>query len=130
MTSLQDIQSPSHIPFTQRHEGIHGFGSDLDSFPLNHLLDQAPDIGFFQGTESKACTSRQQRWRKFVGVVRDDTESGVGRVFLHDSSEGHLRRGRHGVGFVEDDEFVGREGGSVGLSEGGAEDLFGAFYFA
>jgi hypothetical protein len=41
-----------------------------------------------------------------MGVVRDDAESGVGSVFLHDSSESHLCGGRHGVGFIEDDELV------------------------
>jgi hypothetical protein len=41
-----------------------------------------------------------------MGVVRDDAESGVGGVFLHDSPESHLCGGGHGVGFVEDDELV------------------------
>lgn len=62
-----------------------------------------------------------------MGVVCDDAEARIGRVFLHDAPEGHLRRTRHGVGFVEDDEFVGRQTLGCGWVCGyGGEDLFGA----
>ena len=59
-------------------------------------------------------------------VVGDDTEARVGGVFFHYAPEGHLSGRGHGVGFVEDYEFVGAEGGGVaGFGEGG-EDLFRA----
>lgn len=60
-----------------------------------------------------------------MGVVCDDAEAGVGGVLFHDAAQGHLRRGRHGVGLVEDDELEGREGGAVARLGPRGEDLSG-----
>jgi len=49
-----------------------------------------------------------------VGVIRNDAEAGVGCVFLHNPAKSHLGGRSHGVGFVEDDEFEGGDGGVVG----------------
>lgn len=83
--------------------------------------------------EAEARTAREERGGEFVCVVGDDAEAGIGCVFLHDAAEGHLRGGRHGVGFVEDDQLkaccqcgggIGRVVGGGGGSKG-VEDLFG-----
>lgn len=57
-----------------------------------------------------------------MAVVGDDTEPGVGRVFLHDSSQRHLCCCCHGVCFVKHDELEVTDGGSVGFNR--SEDLF------
>lgn len=44
-------------------------------------------------------------------VIRNDAEPRVGGILLHDAPERHLRRARHGVGLVEDDELVARDAG-------------------
>ena len=54
-------------------------------------------------------------------VVRNNTEPDIRGVFLHDATEGVLGGGRHGIGFVENDKFVGCEG-TVGVG-GCVEDL-------
>lgn len=46
-------------------------------------------------------------------VVADETEAGDFGVGFHDAAEGALRVLGHGVGFVEDNDLVGRAG--VGL---------------
>lgn len=38
-------------------------------------------------------------------VVGDNTKSSVGGISLHNPTKGHLRSGRHGVCFIEDDEL-------------------------
>ena len=61
-----------------------------------------------------------------MGVVGDDTEARVGRVFFHDPSKGHLCGRCHGVGFIEHDQLVRRQGArSIGRS-GRTEDLLRA----
>jgi hypothetical protein len=57
-------------------------------------------------------------------IVRDDAESRVGRVALHNTAECHLGGGCHGVSFVEDYEFVGCERDVVSGLRRGGEDLF------
>ena len=42
-----------------------------------------------------------------MGVIGDDAKPGVGGIFLHYSSQGHLCGRGHSVGFVEDDELEG-----------------------
>lgn len=57
-------------------------------------------------------------------VVGNDTESCVCSVLFHYAAKSHLCRGCHGVGFVEDDEFIACHGGcGIGFGERG-EDLF------
>jgi hypothetical protein len=60
-----------------------------------------------------------------VGVVGDDTETSVGGVFLHDSSQSHLSGRGHGVGLVKNDKLeVGWTAVATGLVAQGGEDLF------
>ena len=40
-----------------------------------------------------------------MGIVGNDTEPGVGGIFLHDAAQRHLCSRGHGVGFVEHDEL-------------------------
>lgn len=57
-------------------------------------------------------------------VVGNDAEPRVGRVLLHDPSQGHLGRVGHGVGLVQNDELVtGHASGARGCADG--EDLLG-----
>lgn len=42
-----------------------------------------------------------------MGIVRNDTKSSVGGIFLHNSTQGHLGRGGHSIGFVENNQFEG-----------------------
>lgn len=114
MASLQNVQAAAHVSFAELDKGVGGFGCDVHAFFLDHLVHQSPNIRLFQRTESKPRTSRQQCWGEFVSVVRDDAESRVGGIFLHDPSERHLCGRGHSVGFVEDDEFVLGHGGCRG----------------
>ena len=113
VTCLQHIQCSSHVTFAQLHQAVRSIWSDLDIFFLDHNIHQLSNIWLFQWAEPESRTPGQQRWRKLVGVICDDAEPGVSRVFLHDSSECHLSYCCHGIGFVEDNEFEGAEGGSV-----------------
>ena len=57
VTCLKDVQSSPHIPFAQRHQRIDGAGRDVYALRLDHVLDQASNIGLFERTESEAGTS-------------------------------------------------------------------------
>ena len=39
-------------------------------------------------------------------IIRDDAESGIRRVLLHNPSQRHLRRGSHRVRLVQDNQLV------------------------
>ena len=105
MTRLQDVQSPPHVALAQSNQTVNGIGLNLDLFLLNDEIDQLPDIGLLERAKSESRASRKQGWRQLVGVIRDDAESGVCCVFLHDPSERHLCHGRHGIRFVQHDEL-------------------------
>ena len=62
-------------------------------------------------------------------VVGNDAESGISSILFHDAAEGHLCRGGHGIGFVEDNEFEGGDG-ICGCSRVGdcGEYLFCAYF--
>lgn len=55
-------------------------------------------------------------------IVRNDAEARVGRIFLHDPAQRHLRGRCHRIGLVKDDELIGRHrvGGRL---RGRREDL-------
>lgn len=55
-------------------------------------------------------------------VIRNNAEPRVGRVLLHDPAQRHLRRRRHGVRLIEDNQLIRRHRLGPGLG-GGREDL-------
>lgn len=122
MASLQDVERPTHVPLAQLDQGLGRLGQDLDALLLNHLIDQHPDVPLLQRTEPKPCAPGQQRGAELVRVVGNDAEPRVGRVFFHDASQRHLRRIRHGIRLVENDQLEATEAGARCPAE--AEDLF------
>ena len=124
MTGLQHIQRPSHIPLTQLDQALHRLRLYIDLLLLDDLIHQHPDIPLLQRGEPEPRTPREQGLGELVRVVGDDAEAGVGRVFLHDPTQRHLRRRGHGVCLVEDDELEVRDRRGVALLDG--EDLFRA----
>lgn len=58
-------------------------------------------------------------------IVGDDAESGVDCVFLHDATQRHLGRIRHGISLVEDNELEAGHGVGFGRRAHG-EDLLRA----
>jgi len=90
VTCLENIESASHISFRKLHKCIGGFRGDVDFLLLDDLVHQDPDILLLQRTEPEPRTSRQQRWAQLMRVIRNEAESRIGRVLLHDPSECHL----------------------------------------
>lgn len=103
MACLQDIQSSSHISFTQFDERIRCFSIDLYILLENDLIDQNANIRLLQRTEPKPRTSTKKRGTQLMRIVCNDAKSSIRRVFLHDPAKGHLRRRSHGIGFIEND---------------------------
>lgn len=61
-------------------------------------------------------------------VVGNDAEPRVRRVFLHDTAQGHLCCGRHGIGLVENNQLEAGKGSvAVRCCGGHREDLFRAY---
>ena len=61
-----------------------------------------------------------------MGVVCNDTESGVGGVFLHDPPQCHLSGRSHSICFIKDDKLeVGDVILIAALVEAASEDLLG-----
>lgn len=61
-------------------------------------------------------------------VVGNDTEPCVRRVFLHDTAQGHLCCGCHGIGLVENNQLEAGEGRvALRCCGGHGEDLFRAY---
>lgn len=58
-------------------------------------------------------------------IIGNNTKSSVRRVFLHDSSQCHLCRARHGICFVKDNQLIFRDRWSASRWRNG-EDLFRA----
>ena len=58
-------------------------------------------------------------------VICNNAKSCIRRVLLHDTSERHLRRARHGIRLVEDDQLECRQAGRVLGGGYRAEDLLG-----
>ena len=137
---LQHVQGTAHVALRQVHQRVDRVCGNIDALRGNNEVDDAPDVVGFERGEAEARAAGEQRGGQFVRVVGDDAEARVGGVLFHDAAERHLRRGRHGVGFVEDDELEAAEAvrgwgcavGGVGLGlgwlllGGGGEDLFGA----
>lgn len=61
-----------------------------------------------------------------MGVVGNDTESGVGCVFLYDPSQRHLGYRCHSICFVQDNELEDTQRGGIAGFGSGGEDLFRA----
>ena len=59
-----------------------------------------------QRLETKLGAARSDRLNDARDIVAHETEARDARISLHDSAQGRLGVLRHGVGFVEDDEFV------------------------
>jgi hypothetical protein len=61
-------------------------------------------------------------------IIRNDTEAGIGGVFLHNAPQSHLRHSSHGISFVKNYELETAERGCfAGLWHCG-KDLFSTFY--
>ena len=89
------------------------------------MVDKAPDILLSERTESESGAPGEEGWRELVGVISDNAEASIGREFLHNSSQSHLRCRCHGISLVEDDEFKPADRGCISFY--GIENLFGAF---
>ena len=59
-------------------------------------------------------------------IIRNDAESRICSIFLHDSPQRHLRSRGHSVCLVQDDELVSRDGGSRVGGRVQGKDLFRA----
>lgn len=57
-------------------------------------------------------------------VVRNNTESRIGGIFLHNPSKRHLRSSRHRIGLVENDQFECPQGILLCGGSGHGKDLF------
>ena len=57
-------------------------------------------------------------------IIRNNTKPRVRRILFHDPSEGHLRRTRHRIRLVQNDEFESPQPFRSRSLSGSAEDLF------
>lgn len=122
MTSLKHIQRPPHVPLGQFRQRLRSLLRNIHRLLLHNPIHQHPNIPLLQRTKPKPCAPRQQRRRQLMRIIRNNAEPRVGRVLLHDPPQRHLRRRRHRVRLIQDDQFVRRHRLRPGLGQGG-EDL-------
>jgi len=124
MTCLQHVERPTHVALAESDERVGCLGQYLNILLLNNLVHQYPNVLLLQRAEAETSTTRQQGGTELVGVVGDDAEPGIGRIFLHDATQSHLGRVGHGISLVEDNQL---EAAYPGTGSGAAEAkyLFG-----
>lgn len=105
MARLQDVQGPTHIALAEAHQRLGRLWHDFDVLLLNDLVYQHPNILLLQRAEAETRAPGKQGRAELVGVVGNDAEARVGRVFFHNPAERHLRRVCHGISLVKNDEL-------------------------
>ena len=95
-----------HISVTKGQQSLLAVLGDVDPLLLADQLQPGQDLLLLQWTKPEPGAAALEGGDDLAQVVADHAEPHVVRELLYDSSQGILGIIRHGVGLVQDDQFV------------------------